>query len=265
MEIGMSASFDEAAATAFSAWPGGRIGIVTKETGGKVEPEGRLADARRTRDDDRVRRVAGDHRPDGRGCGPMTAGQEARHRRGQAVSAFLRVVRRLGAGASTASGPPGTSVEPVVVASSDDAGDADADVVALARVVRRFGAGGVVASSSAAASEAVDAVFLVVRRFVAGSAAERGPAVDPAVEVSPDLRRVVLRFGAASGAATGVEAADSIASGSGATSGDSGLGVAALPDWANWALSICSSSSGTSLQGSLDRGPAGLSGRSGRG
>ena len=197
MEIGVAAVLDEAAATALPARPIRRVRRIAQQPGGEVEGERRLADPGGAGDDDRVRRRSGDHRPD-RGRGRvMTAGQEARHRDGQAVSAFLRVVRRLGAApASAASAPAAASLaaESPAVSAAPTAG-------ALARVVLRFGAALAPAASPAAAEESalrrgalrfgasavasgdaapsdaatavdsVDSVFrLVVRRFVAGSA-----------------------------------------------------------------------------------------------
>lgn len=180
----------------------------------------------------------------------------------------MRVTRRFGA--ASGEDPP---------AEASDASAVGSAAVAFVRVeVRRFGAGASVAASEAGAASAVAFDRVDARRFGAVAvapvgAAETSPtrasapeASGPAVEADRPAgwRRVVARrFGAPSGDATPPAEADSTAELTADVDAlDAGRGGAAFGDCASWARSISWSSSGTSLQGSLER--AERSERSGR-
>jgi hypothetical protein len=289
MEVRMDPPVDEAAPAARPTRPGAGIGLVAEQTGREVERERRLADSRRTTEEDRMRNPAGDHRPDrGDGRG-MTArpkhrtpvrggigvgnhgGVGVRRGRspGQAGSAFFLVARRLGAGAASVSA--GT---PAVAPADAPLSSAVAD--AARRVVRRFGAAGSESTagvvSATLPSAVAAAVRRVVRRFGASEAsASAAPASATPASVTFDaadrvVRRRVAGFGDASLAASDAASLGSCASPAGTVGRDSRAGAAGrdLPDWASCARSISSSSGGTSLQGSPPDERTGRSERSGR-
>ena len=142
-----------------------------------------------------------------------------------AVADVLRVVRRLGAGASAASVPGSALAE---------AGSVAAALVAVFRVERFFGA----ADWPSSAGAAPDAVVLrVVRRFGAVVVAASVPAASA----------VVASAAATASAETGRVSVgrDSVVPGF----------------WLTWARSIASSSGGTSLHGSLDEVARGAASR----
>jgi hypothetical protein len=190
----------------------------------------------------------------------------------------LRVVRRFGV--ATASEPATSPASVAAVAAFDrvdvDFALDDADVVDafVVRVARFFGAAAsasaveAVAVPAAAASTVASAFFRVVRRFGSAAALSAFAVTVAAVEVAAvrDEVRRARAFGSATAESSPGVAA--LVAAAGARSGAAGRG-APFGDWASWARSIASSSSGTSLHGSLDDERAGAwrsrSGRSCRG